>query len=57
MYSVHPYFSLKNLGKKACIIQGKIQYIFFKSTSTYWCIIDIQENVAVVTIQVMGFDR
>ena len=24
MYNVHPYFSLKNLGKKACIIQSKI---------------------------------
>ena len=25
MYNVHPYFSLKNLGKKVCIIHGKIQ--------------------------------
>ena len=30
MYNVHPYFSLKNLGKKVSIIHGKygIQYIF-----------------------------
>ena len=26
MYIVHPYFSLKSLGKKVCIIHGKIQY-------------------------------
>ena len=24
MYNVHPYFPLKNLGKKVCIIHGKI---------------------------------
>ena len=28
MYNAHPYFSLKNLGKKVHIIHGKIQYIF-----------------------------
>ena len=26
MYNAHPYFSLINLGKKMCIIYGKIQY-------------------------------
>ena len=26
MYNVHPYFSLKNLGKKVCIISGKTWY-------------------------------
>ena len=26
MYNVHPYFSLKNLGKKVSIIHGKIWY-------------------------------
>ena len=26
MCNVHPYFSLKNLGKKVRIIHGKIQY-------------------------------
>ena len=25
MCNVHPYFSLKNLGKKVCIIHGKIR--------------------------------
>ena len=25
MYNAHPYFSLKNLGKKVLIIHGKIQ--------------------------------
>ena len=25
MYNVHPYFSLKTLGKRVCIIHGKIQ--------------------------------
>ena len=29
MYNVHPYFSLKNLGKKVHIIHGKIRYLFF----------------------------
>ena len=24
MYNAHPYFSLKNVGKKVCIIHGKI---------------------------------
>ena len=24
MYNMHPYFSLRNLGKKVCIIYGKI---------------------------------
>ena len=28
MHNAHPYFSLKNLGKKTCIIHGKIQYMF-----------------------------
>ena len=27
MYNVHPYFSVKNLGKKVCIIHSKIQYL------------------------------
>ena len=27
MYNAHPYFSLKNLGKKVLIIHGKIRYI------------------------------
>ena len=27
MYNVHPYFSLKNLGKKVSIVHGKIPYI------------------------------
>ena len=26
MYNVHPYFSLKNLGKKVSIIHGKTRY-------------------------------
>ena len=26
MYNVYPYFSLKNLGKKVCIIYSKIRY-------------------------------
>ena len=26
MYNVHPYFSLKTLGKKVCTIHGRIQY-------------------------------
>ena len=25
----HPYFSLKTLGIKMCIIHGKIQYLFW----------------------------
>ena len=33
MYNMHPYFSLKNLGKKVCIIHGKIRY-FCKCV--YW---------------------
>ena len=32
MYNVHPYFSLKNLGKKVCIISGKIWYLLPSST-------------------------
>ena len=27
MYNAHPYFSLKNLGKKVCTIQSKIWYL------------------------------
>ena len=27
MYNVHPYFSLKNVGKTVCIIHGKIWHI------------------------------
>ena len=27
MYNAHPCFSLKNLGKKVCIIHGKIRYM------------------------------
>ena len=27
MYNVHPYFSLKNLGKKVLIIHGNIWYL------------------------------
>ena len=27
MYNVHPYFSLKNLGKKVSIMHGKIWYL------------------------------
>ena len=30
MYIVHPYSSLKNLGKKLCVIHGKIWYFHFK---------------------------
>ena len=26
VYNAHPYFSLKNLGKKVCIIHDKIRY-------------------------------
>ena len=29
MYNVHPYFSLKNLGKKYTIYMVKLQYIVF----------------------------
>ena len=35
MYSVHPYFSLKNLGKKVCILHGKIQYFSLGSSSPW----------------------
>ena len=28
MYTAHPYFSPKCLGKKVCIIRGKMWYIF-----------------------------
>ena len=28
MYNAHPHFSFKNLGRKVCIIHGKIQYLF-----------------------------
>ena len=31
MYNVHPYFSLKNLGKKVSIIHGKIWYSVYLS--------------------------
>ena len=27
MYNVHPYFSLKKVGKNVCIIHGEIQYL------------------------------
>ena len=27
MYDAHPYFSLKNLGVKVCIIHGKVRYV------------------------------
>ena len=27
MYTAHPYFFLKTLGKNVCITHGKIQYI------------------------------
>ena len=37
MYNVHPYFSLKNLGKKVHIIHGKIQY--FLPTSYFWLLV------------------
>ena len=30
MYNEHPYFFLKNLGKKLHIIHGKIQYLYFE---------------------------
>ena len=30
MYNVHPYFSLKNLNQKVCIIHGKILYNLMK---------------------------
>ena len=30
MRNTHPYSSLKNLGKKLCVIHGKIWYFHFK---------------------------
>ena len=36
MYNVHPYFSLKILGKKMCIIHGKIWYISYLVPVHLW---------------------
>ena len=40
MYNAHPYFSLKNLGKKVCIINSKILYLNWNahtsSTVSFW---------------------
>ena len=33
MYNVHPYFSLKTLGKSVCKYHGKLWYIVFLSTN------------------------
>ena len=32
MYNVHPYVSLRHLGKKVCIIHSKIQYLAWEGT-------------------------
>ena len=37
MYNVYPYFSLKNLGKKVCIICSKVWYMQNQRTwTTVW---------------------